>query len=739
MPALTGSQPSFYTDYVAGPGQPTFTAGNNSVPMQATPTAVSIVFAPFDTVRLGGSVTDTAGIPVEGVQVSFSGGGASTAADGSWSMYLVPNSGGMLTFMFPGQPFGVSDNYSIGTADRTIDLTEPTMTTAVFTVTDANANPLIGLTVHNGAGNANAPLSDGTILQAVYMPMNADATCTTDSAGSCTVPALTGSQPSFYTDYTPVQASNYPTFTAGNNSVRLGSAPNAVPIVFVNVGHTSSAGAVGGQVYASSPNGTTLSALASTAISNNTLPSGAVAVAGELGYQVRNVTPGGSIDVVLSLPSGSTPTGVVKFQNGAYVDLTSLATISGNIVTLHLTDGGPGDADATVNGVIFDPAIPVRRAKPTPPTGLTVSPRNNAIAVAWTPPLDDGGAPISAYVLTPYKGTSPLPAITVGGSVRSTVVPNLVNGSSYTVRITARNAGGTSAASVSTAVVAGTPAAVGAATGTPIDSGATLTWTAPSANGTAARTAILVVPYLGAAPVPGKAKTLAPTATTATFTGLTNGSAYSYRVFSRNAVGLGPAAIVGPLTAGSPAAPTGVRVVPSSTTTQTGALSIVFTGGSPNGSPTTGYTLTCTPVDGGPAVTRTAAASPVTIPGLATSHSYRCAVKAANARGSGPLTTATPVTVGAPQAPTSIAATAAGPHTIRVSFVPGGANGSPILAYTATCVSTNGGITRVKAGSRSPLVVTGLTSGKTYRCSVVATNTRGVGLVSGSSISVVVT
>ena len=175
VPALTGSQPSFYTDYVPGPGQPTFTAGNNSVPMQATPTAVSIVFAPFDTVRLGGSVTDTAGIPVEGVQVSFSGGSASTAADGSWSMYLVPNSGGMLTFMFPGQPFGVSDNYSIGTADRTIDLTEPTMTTAVFTVTDANANPLIGLTVHNGAGNANAPLSDGTILQAVYMPMNADA------------------------------------------------------------------------------------------------------------------------------------------------------------------------------------------------------------------------------------------------------------------------------------------------------------------------------------------------------------------------------------------------------------------------------------------------------------------------------------------------------------------------------------------------------------------------------------
>ena len=42
------------------------------------------------------------------------------------------------------------------------------------------------------------------------------------------------------------------------------------------------------------------------------------------------------------------------------VDVTSLATISGDTLTMHLTDGGLGDADHEANGVIVDPLVPVR-------------------------------------------------------------------------------------------------------------------------------------------------------------------------------------------------------------------------------------------------------------------------------------------------------------------------------------------------------------------------------------------
>ena len=80
---------------------------------------------------------------------------------------------------------------------------------------------------------------------------------------------------------------------------------------------------------------------------------------GLISYQVLSVPVGGSVDVVLQLPPGSAPTAIYKYINGSYVDVTSIATISGNTVTLHLTDGGLGDEDGTANGVIVDPVVPL--------------------------------------------------------------------------------------------------------------------------------------------------------------------------------------------------------------------------------------------------------------------------------------------------------------------------------------------------------------------------------------------
>jgi hypothetical protein len=72
---------------------------------------------------------------------------------------------------------------------------------------------------------------------------------------------------------------------------------------------------------------------------------------------------------------------VFKYVNGSYVDVTSLATISGNTITLHLTDGGLGDADGNANGVIIDPVVPVRIVPAGPaPTVTKLSPKSGPVA-----------------------------------------------------------------------------------------------------------------------------------------------------------------------------------------------------------------------------------------------------------------------------------------------------------------------------------------------------------------------
>jgi hypothetical protein len=91
------------------------------------------------------------------------------------------------------------------------------------------------------------------------------------------------------------------------------------------------------------------------------------------------------------------------------------------------------------------------------------------------------------------------------------------------------------------------------------------------------------------------------------------------------------------------------------------------------------------------------------------------------------------VIVGSPAAPTGVTAAHVAAGQIRVSFSPGANNGSIITSYTALCSSSNGGAARAKSGAASPLIVIGLTVGKSYTCIVRATNSRGTGLTSLAS------
>jgi hypothetical protein len=96
-----------------------------------------------------------------------------------------------------------------------------------------------------------------------------------------------------------------------------------------------------------------------------------------------------------------------------------------------------------------------------------------------------------------------------------------------------------------------------------------------------------------------------------------------------------------------------------------------------------------------------------------------------------------PVIVGSPAAPTNVSAVKVANGQLRVTFTAGASHGSAITGYTVTCTSSDGGLTGTQTGSASPITVTGLTTARTYTCTVTATNSRGTGLASAPSAAVV--
>ena len=81
-----------------------------------------------------------------------------------------------------------------------------------------------------------------------------------------------------------------------------------------------------------------------------------------------------------------------------------------------------------------------------------------------------------------------------------------------------------------------------------------------------------------------------------------------------------------------------------------------------------------------------------------------------------------------PGAPRSVAVRATSPISLRVSFArPSSNGGSRITKYSATCTSSNGGVTRSASAKASPISLTGLTAAARYSCKVRAVNKVGAG------------
>lgn len=328
----------------------------------------------------------------------------------------------------------------------------------------------------------------------------------------------------------------------------------------------------------------------------------------------------------------------------------------------------------------------------------------------------NGGSPITSYTVT--SDPEGIKTTRAGSSSSPITVTGLTANTPYTFTVSAENLIGKSApSSVSNSVIpsAAAPGAPTAITAVPGNGQATVSFTAPQANGSPIQFYTMFI-YPGAIPVTGF------TSSPITATGLTNGTAYTFKVQATNFVGTGPAATTVAVTPSTvPGKPTKVQAVRGNGQATVSFSAPVAAGGLPgNGySPITTYTVS---LDGVTSVTR--AASPITVPGLENGTEYTFKVWASNKNGKGDVATSNAVTPATLPGVPVVRGTEITNTQVTVLFdAPSIDGGSPVTKYTVT--SSPGG--RTATAASSPITVTGLTGGTTYTLKVTAANDVGTG------------
>jgi hypothetical protein len=409
--------------------------------------------------------------------------------------------------------------------------------------------------------------------------------------------------------------------------------------------------------------------------------------------------------------AGATISGTMSTPGQADVAWSAVTGSGGNFgATVGTPTNGPATITATTAGTTryagtSATSSPIDIVTPTTaprqPTGVTAVAGDGSAVVTWVPPADSGGAGITSYMVTgsPGGGVS-----TAEGSATSAVVTGLTNGATYTFTVTATNDAGDSAPSsasnavtpVAPVTAPGQPTAVTATAG---NGSATVTWAPPVSNGGAAISSYTVTA------APGGQIATTTVATSASVTGLSNGTSYTFTVTATNTAGTSaestPSAAVTPRTV--PGAPTGVRAVPG------GGLAVVSwtAPASDGGASITGYTVTASP--GGQ--TTTTGARSVVVTGLTNGVSYTFTVTATNTAG----------TSGA-SAPSAAVIPSA-----RAGFI-----GTTPKRVLDTRSGIGARAAKLGAGSTLTLTVPGLPAGTT----AVALNVTATGPTAGSYLSV---
>ena len=507
-----------------------------------------------------------------------------------------------------------------------------------------------------------------------------------------------------------------------------------------------------------------------------------------------SVTPQGTQTITFNNPGaqnfGTSPTLTATATSGLTLTFTSTTTgvctiTSGGVLSFVTTGACSINANQAGNAA-FLPAVTVTQGfnvnavVPGAPTIGAATPGNGAASIAFTAPGSNGGSAIIDYTVT----CSPSGTATGAGSPIN--VTGLTNGTAYTCSVTARNSVGSGSAS---GIVSVTPKA--SQTITFNNPGAQVFGTSPTLTATASSTltptfsstttgvctitsgGVLSFVTTGSCSIDanqvGDAAFLAATTVTRAFNVIAANQTVTFAPATPVVFGVAPITLTATATSGLTAftfATTTplVCTVAGSTLTIVGAGSCALTAsqaGNANFSSASApativvntanqtvtfapatpvvfgvapITLTATATSGLTAFTFATTSAPTicTVAGstLTIVGTGSCALTATQAGNANFNSASAPATIvvnaAVPGAPT-IGTTLAGLSQVSIAFTaPASNGGAAITSYTASC--TPGGFSAT--GTTSPLVVTGLTTGTTYDCSVVATNVVGSGAAS---------
>ena len=254
---------------------------------------------------------------------------------------------------------------------------------------------------------------------------------------------------------------------------------------------------------------------------------------------------------------------------------------------------------------------------PEAPRTVTGVAGNAQVVVSWTAPVSNGGSEIIDYTVTSSPG-----GFTATSYSTSATVTGLTNGTPYTFTLTARNKRGNSYSSSASSSV--TPYTLSTAprtvTGVAGNGQVVVSWTGPVSNGGSE-----IIDYTVTSSPGGFTAT--SSSTSATVTGLTNGTPYTFTVTARNIAGNSD-----PSSASSSVTPRSVPTQPRTVTGVAGNAQVVVSWTEPvsnGGSAIIDYTVTSSP--GG--FTATSSSTSATVTGLTNGTPYTFTVTARNVAG----------------------------------------------------------------------------------------------------------